>query len=122
MFEHHPEFICYECPKSWGLFLAMLPVALVAAVACLSPQWLLLPLVFLGVNFLSLILLHISYNPERLWRFFDVLIAEILILVFEFGLAYECWREKWFIPLFNRLSCRKMPWLIGILRLFIPGF
>ncbi|MDY6804943.1 MAG: glycosyltransferase [Cyanobacteriota bacterium] len=103
LFEHHREFIRYECPKCWGLFLAMLPVALVAAVACLSPQWLLLPMVFLAVNFLSRILLHISYNPERLGRFFDVLIAEVLILVFEFGLAYECWREKWFIPLFNRL-------------------
>ncbi|MDY7012834.1 MAG: glycosyltransferase [Cyanobacteriota bacterium] len=97
------DSLYYDCPKGLGLFLILLPVAVGAAIVAEKGQWLILPLLFLAINFTSRFLLHCCHNPQRCLRLDRVFLAEVLMLVYEVGLTVQCCRERWFAPLFQRL-------------------
>ena len=103
LYYKHGEYLYYDCPKGLGIVLLMLPTALAMVVMSQGFKWLLLPFVFLGVNFLSRIIVHIGYHPDRLVQINKVFFAEVFAWVYEFGLTMQCVSQRWFLPLYNRL-------------------
>ncbi|MEB3829863.1 glycosyltransferase family 2 protein [Phormidium sp. CCY1219] len=102
VYERHDRYLYFDCPKGMGIVLLMLPIASVAIALTQHWQWLLLPLVFLLVNFCGRVILHVIYQ-RNLWReILKVCAAEILSLVYEVGLVSECIRHRWFVPLWYR--------------------
>ncbi len=103
LYYNYSEDLYYDCPKAMALFLLMIPIALASAFLTKDLQWLILSPLFLAVNFSSRIILHLGFNPDRLARATHVLVSEILLLVYESGLAFECLKRRWFLPLYHRL-------------------
>lgn len=103
LYYNHGEYLHYDCPKGLALGLLMLPIALAMPLLTQDLTWLLMPLLFLAVNFASRLLLHLVYHPERWLQGIRVLCVEILVLVYELGLTVQCLKQRWFIPLYNRL-------------------
>ncbi|MEQ8957315.1 MAG: glycosyltransferase [Coleofasciculus sp. C2-GNP5-27] len=103
LYHKHGEYLYYDCPKGLGIVLLMLPIAVAMVVINQSLQWLLLPLIFLGVNFVSRIIVHLGYHPDRLVQINKVFLAEVFAWVYEFGLTMQCVNQRWFLPLYHRL-------------------
>ena len=103
LYYNHGEYLHYDCPKGLAMVSLLLPIALTMSIFTRDLAWFLLPLLFLTVNFVSRLLLHLVYHPERLSQGIRVLLAETLVLVYELGLTAQCLKKGWFIPLYNRL-------------------
>lgn len=67
-------------------------------------KWLSLPVIFLFINFLNRLLLHILYSRDRLVLFPYLLLSEFFVVVYEFGLTVECIKQRWLIPLVTRIA------------------
>lgn len=103
LYYNYNEDLFYDCPKAMGLFLLMIPIVLVSALLSENLKWLSLPVVFLIVNFFSRLIVHLAYHSDRLVNIMRVVVSEILILIYEVGLTYECLKRRWFLPLYHRL-------------------
>ncbi|MCI5130321.1 MAG: glycosyltransferase [Candidatus Electrothrix sp. EH2] len=103
LYNNHEQHLYYDTPNASFIFLLLTFIGLVLACIERSGVWLILPLIFFAVNFVGRLIFHFSYHPERLIRPLEVLTAEIFIVVYENGLAFECLKRRWFPPMYHRL-------------------
>ena len=103
LYYNYDEDLHYDCPKAAALVLLLVSVALVVSFLDKDPKWLLIPPLFLGLNYLSRAILHFGYHPERLRRTAHVMSAEFFLWVYECGLTFECLKRRWLVPLYHRL-------------------
>jgi len=103
VYDRNDEFLYYDCPKGMAIVSIAIVIGIVLSLLHASGEWLLFPAIFLGVNFVSRVVLHLVYNRDRGGQILQILLAETLGLVYECGVVAECWRRGWFVPFSHRL-------------------
>ena len=103
LYNNHEQHLYYDTPNASFVFLLLAFMALLLACTYWSVWWLTLPLIFFAVNFIGRLIFQFSYHPERLNCIPHVLAAEIFIVTYESGLAFECLKRRWVPPMYHRL-------------------
>ena len=107
LYINHHEYLCYDVPKSSLITLVFLIVAAAIAIFNLESKALVLPLIFLVVNYVSRLILNIINQQQKVTNFLKIAIAEFFVIVYEWGLTWESFSQGWLVPLFHRLIVRK---------------
>lgn len=103
----HRDSLQFGGPNATFLFLVAVPIALVCALITSNVAWLTLPLWFPVLRLSTQIVMHIGQHPARIAHPTRLIVAELLALVPEIGTTAECFKRRWFRPLFCHLVVQK---------------
>jgi len=103
LIDGHRHRVISDLPKTASLFLLLLPVSLVAAIACRSAALLLLPPAWLGLAVLIETTLVLGATSQQPIDFTDLLGARIFGLIFDFGNLLEGLRRGSFRPFYQEI-------------------
>ena len=103
LYYNHADYLYYDSPKGLGICLLFTLLGIFLSIWETNYKWLLLPGIFLIIDFCFRSIVHFYYYPERIKNINKVFLAEILILVYELGLICKCIKKLWFLPLYSCL-------------------
>ena len=107
LYVNHHNHLYYDVPKSSLIFLIFLIISTVLSFTSASLSAYLLPLIFLGTNYLARLILSVINQHQKITNLVNIAIAELFVIVYEWGLTWECFLQGCFVPLFNRLIVEK---------------
>lgn len=105
LYVNHPNYLYYDVPKSSLIFSILLIMAIL--ILLFNKFAIFLPFLFLLIDFITRLILSVINNERTIKNLFDFVLAEVFILVYEWGLTWECLTQGWVSPLFCRLIVEK---------------
>ena len=107
LYINHHDYLCYDVPKSSLITIVLLIITAAIAILNLNLESLVLPLIFIVVNYVIRWILNIINRQQKVTNFFKIALAELFVIVYEWGLTWECFSQGWLVPLFHRLIIQK---------------